>query len=251
MKDSKERFSDRVDQYVRYRPSYPSDAIDYLFAEAGLTPSSIIADIGSGTGIFTRLLLERGSAVRAVEPNTEMRLAAEEQLSGFAGYRSVNGSAEATTLEDGSVDGIVSAQAFHWFEPASTRAEFQRILRPGSKVALIWNKQLVEDAFGSEYDGLLLQYAPEYKDVNHRRLSHEDFAAFFRDGRYMKTSFSNHQLFDLDGLKGRTMSSSYAPLPGSPAFEPYMEALEALFEKHQQDGTVRFRYETDIFLGSV
>ncbi|RAP74178.1 class I SAM-dependent methyltransferase [Paenibacillus montanisoli] len=249
--DSKKRFSDRVGQYVRYRPSYPAEAVDFLYAEAGLTLSSVIADVGSGTGIFTRLLLERGNAVYAVEPNTDMRLAAEEQLSDFDRFRSVNGSAEATTLPDASVDAIVSAQAFHWFEPESTRLEFRRIVRPGSKTALIWNKRLVEDDFCSEYDRLLLHYAPEYKDVNHRRLSHEDFAAFFQGGKYAKAVFANQQLFDLEGLKGRTMSSSYVPLPGSPAFEPYMKALETLFQAHQKDGAVRFPYETEIYLGTV
>ncbi|MBP3964998.1 class I SAM-dependent methyltransferase [Paenibacillus lignilyticus] len=252
MKDNTKRFSDRVEQYVKYRPSYPAAALDFIYEEAALAPATcIIADIGSGTGIFSRLLLERGSTVVAVEPNTEMRLAAEDQLGGHDRYRSVDGSAEATKLGAGSVDCIVSAQAFHWFEPESTRLEFRRILRADGSVALIWNTRLVDDPFGADYDQLLLRYAPDYKDVNHRRLHHEDFASFFRDGSYKKAEFANEQLFDLEGLIGRTLSSSYVPLPGSPSYKPYMEALGALFDKHQQNGIVSFQYRTDIYVGLV
>ncbi|SDW95983.1 class I SAM-dependent methyltransferase [Paenibacillus sp. CF384] len=251
MKDNTKRFSDRVEQYVKYRPTYPAAALDFIYEEGSLVPSSAIADIGSGTGIFTRLLLERGSNVVAVEPNIEMRLAAEAQLGGYDRYRSVDGSAEATTLSDDSVDCIVSAQAFHWFEPESTGREFRRILRADGHVALIWNTRLIDDPFGADYDQLLLHYASDYKDVNHRRLHREDFASFFRDGSYKKAEFANEQRFDLEGLQGRTLSSSYAPLPGTPSHEPYMEALKVLFNKHQQDGVVSFRYTTEIYFGMV
>ena len=252
MKDSKELFSDRVEQYQAYRPGYPEEALRFLYEALDFASAALVADIGSGTGIFTRALLERGSAVVAVEPNREMRRAAEAALSGYPGFRSVDGAAEATTLGDGSVDRIVSAQAFHWFDIPGAKREFARILKPDGIVALVWNRRRTDAGpFAEAYERLLRTYGREYERVNHTNLKHEDFASFFRDGAYEKRTFAHRQTYDKEGLKGRTMSSSYCPLPGESNFEPMMAELERLFDETQRDGVVAFDYATDIFYGKV
>ncbi len=151
--DSKERFSNRVEDYVRYRPGYPRAVLDLLREECGFAPESVVADIGSGTGILTQMLLENGNVVYGVEPNAEMRAAGESLLQRYARFRSVAGSAEATTLPDASVDFVFVGQAFHWFEPKAARAEFERVLKPRGWVAVIWNERKKDaTAFLREYE---------------------------------------------------------------------------------------------------
>ena len=140
--NSRERFSNRVDSYLKYRPSYPKEAIDYLYDFVGLRSNSKIADIGSGTGIFSKLLLERGSYVIGVEPNQAMRVADEQMLESNPNFQTISGSAESTGLPDQSVEFIVCAQAFHWFDRLAAQTEFRRILQPGGRVILIWNSRL-------------------------------------------------------------------------------------------------------------
>jgi len=139
--DSKEWFGNRVENYVKFRPSYPTDAVDCIIQQTGVNDQSVIADLGSGTGKFTRLLLEHGLSVLAVEPNDNMREASEKELSEFAGFCSVSASAENTMLADNSVDLITVAQAFHWFDQDACKSEWLRILRPNGYVALVWNRR--------------------------------------------------------------------------------------------------------------
>ncbi|MFC5653390.1 class I SAM-dependent methyltransferase [Paenibacillus solisilvae] len=250
--DSTNRFSNRVEMYVQYRPSYPTEAVNHIAAKAGLKENAVIADVGSGTGIFTRILLDRGYRVFAVEPNKEMREAAEKALSKYKSFVSINGTAEAATLPGNSVDCIVSAQAFHWFDIEPTRLEFSRMLKPGGIAALVWNRRLSEaDAFATEYEQLLKQSAVDYTIVDHRLLGHEQFAAFFRDGQYERNEFANEQKFDLAGLIGRALSSSYTPPPGTEHHEAFLAKLEAIFHKHQQNGQVTFHYKTEVYSGKV
>lgn len=184
-----ERFSNRVDSYLKYRPSYPQAAIDYLYNDIGLHPNSKIADIGSGTGSLSKLLLERGSEVIAVEPNQAMREAAEQRLSSHPGFQSRSGSAEATGLPDQSVDFIVCAQAFHWFDQAAAQTEFRRILQPGGKVILIWNSRLTHGtSFRKEYDQLLHTYGTDYEQVNHKNISQAMLVSFLKRIRCIKAS---------------------------------------------------------------
>ncbi|RNB86986.1 class I SAM-dependent methyltransferase [Brevibacillus fluminis] len=250
--DSKERFSNRVDTYVKYRPTYPQESIDYLYNAIGLRPESEIADIGAGTGIFSKLLIERGSRVIAVEPNQAMRDAAVDMLVDEPGFRVVSGSAEATGLADSSVDFIVCAQAFHWFDRQAAQAEFRRILKPGGKAILIWNSRLTHGTpFREGYDKLLHTFGTDYEKVGHKNISSETIRAFFKDGEMGEARFTNSQSFDFAGLSGRLLSSSYSPTPGHPNFEPMMAELRNLYEANQQDGLVSFDYETEVFWGEV
>jgi len=253
MADSKERFSNRVDKYVQYRPGYPEAAIDYLYGEVGFRPDSDIADIGAGTGIFSGLLVERGSRVVAVEPNAAMRRAAEEALGGEPGFRAWDGSAEATGLPDASVDFIACAQAFHWFDRSAAHSEFRRILKPGGRAALVWNVRLLEGVpFLEAYERLLQTYGTDYAKVRHHHVSNEsELAPFFKDGAIRVGRFANAQLFGFDGLRGRLESSSYCPLPGDARYEELMAELRRLFDAYQENGTVAFEYETKVYWGEL
>ncbi|HVW68469.1 MAG TPA: class I SAM-dependent methyltransferase [Steroidobacteraceae bacterium] len=251
MLSSTERFSTRVENYIRYRPGYPAAVLDLLRVRCGLTAAATVADVGSGTGILTELLLETGAAVYAVEPNREMRAAAERLLSDYGRFRSVNGTAEATTLPDACVDLITASQAFHWFDVPPTRREFRRILRPGGWVVLIWNERPLEASpFLDDYESLLRRHAAEYDQVTSRRADEAKIREFF--GRAPETAlFANRQTFDFAGLEGRLMSSSYAPEPGHPEHAPMIAGLRDLFERHNRAGKVNFPYRTLVYFGQL
>jgi len=242
------RFSSRVDDYIRYRPSYPPAVIELLAREFGLSPASTVADIGSGTGFFAKLLLYFGCTVIGIEPNPEMRAAGEQFLVAFDRFRSLDGRAEATGLDPASVDAVVAGQAFHWFEPAVARIEFQRILRPPGCVALIWNERLVPaEGFLRDYEDLLLRHAPDYSKVDHRQIDADRLDSFFGAGRWKLATFGNRQDFDWTGLRGRVLSSSYIPKDD----EVLMEELEDLFDRYQKDGRISFLYETKVYYGEI
>lgn len=246
------RFAGRVAHYIRWRPGYPPEILDLLTRECGLTPSIKVADIGSGTGLLTRMLLEHGNRVFGVEPNAEMRQAADALLAGFPRFTSVAGSAEATTLAETSIDLIVAGQAFHWFDRDRARLEFCRILRPGGFVALLWNERLVDaSAFLRDYEQLLCDYSIDYRQVDHRNIDHTVLGEFFAPAGFREARFAFRQVFDLEGLRGRTMSASYMPEPGHPRFEPMIDALTACFVRHAQDGSVNFDYATRVFYGRL
>jgi SAM-dependent methyltransferase len=249
--NSLQRFSDRVADYVRYRPSYPGTLLDYLAAHAGLGAGLPVADIGSGTGIFTRLLLNAGAKVFAVEPNQAMRGAAESELAGRAGFSSVDGTAEKTNLPPASVSLITCAQAFHWFDPARTRAEFMRILVPAGWCALIWNTSIVKgDAFAEGYEAIKSGFGTDFHQIRHENIHvAERFGAFFGNQDWEKRVFENFQDLDWEGLKGRLLSSSYAPKEGLPGHAPMMAELQSLFNRCQKQGSVRMSYATELFLG--
>ena len=250
-RDSKERFTDRVDDYVRYRPGYPEALLDLLARECGLGPGATVADVGSGTGILTRLLLARGARVIAVEPNRAMRAAAEKLLGGEKCFESVDGSAEATTLPPASVDLVTAAQAFHWFDPARTRIELARILRPGGQVILVWN-QRKDSPFNTDYEAMLERFAPEYAAVCERNRAADDkVLAFFAPSVPKVVRLAYEQVFDREGLRGRLRSSSYAPREGDPLYAAIFERLEAIFRTHETGGRVVFAYETLCWYGPL
>ncbi|MFT5656999.1 MAG: ubiquinone/menaquinone biosynthesis C-methylase UbiE [Gammaproteobacteria bacterium] len=251
MTDSKLRFSDRVENYVRYRPDYPAELVDALIELCQLNASSAIADIGSGTGCFSHRLLSKGLSVTAVEPNKEMRAAAEAQLSHFEGFNSVDGSAEQSSLQDASVDFIVAAQAFHWFRFAETLREFIRILKPTGSVALVWNQRKLQSPFQSDYDVMLRQHAPEYSSANHMNISDEAIPQFYDRRSFQIRDFENSQNFDLSGFIGRMQSSSYTPAKGLPGHDALVTAATELFRQHEVDGRIRFEYNTRLYFGKL
>lgn len=251
-----ERFSDRVRDYKRYRPGYPPELLAVMAEEMGLRADQVVADVGSGTGILSALLLENGNTVYGVEPNAAMRAAAEELLADRPRFHSVNGAAEATTLPDASVDHVTAAQAYHWFDPVRARAEFARILRPGGYVALVWNNRLtVGSPFLEAYEELLMEYATDYAQVNHRNAATNDadaLRAFFSPNPMVSRTVARHvQAFDYEGLCGRVLSSSYVPQVGCPGHEALMGALMAIFDRFHAGGFVYFIYETELFCGRL
>ncbi|MBA3961887.1 MAG: class I SAM-dependent methyltransferase [Chthoniobacterales bacterium] len=251
MTDSTERFSDRVEDYVSYRPHYPSAVLDYLQVECQLEPSAVIADIGSGTGILSELFLENGNPVYAVEPNQPMRAAAERLLGHHVCFHSVHGAAEATTLPSASVDFVTAGQAFHWFDRAKARVEFARILHSLGWVVLIWNERLGSTTpFAKGYESLLRTYATDYLTVDHRRIDEHALSKFF-GGDFGFSIFPNRQHFDFAGLQGRLLSSSYAPTSGHPRHEPMLAELRRLFATYQERGEVTIKYEAKVFCGHL
>jgi SAM-dependent methyltransferase len=250
--DPTRRFSNRVEDYVKYRPDYPRAVVGLLEDECGLTRESVVADVGSGTGILSELFLSAGVRVYGVEPNREMREAGERLLSAYDNFVSVDGRAEETTLPAASVDFVTAGQAFHWFEPARARREFRRILKDGGWAVLVWNDRRTEGTpLLAEYERLLLEYGTDYKEVSSKWAAEESIKTLFGSEEVRMKTFENEQVLDFDGLKGRLTSASYAPVPGHPNHEPLMRELAALFERHQRDGRVVVEYDAKVFYGQL
>lgn len=244
----KKRFSDRVENYVKYRPSYPQGVVDVMRNTYGINRNSVIADIGAGTGIFSKVLLDSSLNVIGVEPNAEMRHYAETYLGSYPAYRSVNGSAEDTTLDVDSVDAIVAAQAFHWFDVAPTLIEFSRILKKDGMIFLVWNdRKTADNAFQQAYNDLLIRYCPDYTRINHKNFSPERLCTVFPGKTIDTHHLDNHQVFDYDSLLGRLKSSSYCPLETDAAYIPLTKALHAIFEAHHTDGHIVIAYDCTLF----
>jgi SAM-dependent methyltransferase len=247
-----ERFSSRVEDYVKYRPGYPPSVVKLLQDECGLTSDSVIADVGSGTGILSELFLRNGNRVYGVEPNREMREAGARLLKDHANFVSVDGAAEATTLEDASVDFVTAGQAFHWFDPAPTRAEFARILRPGGWVVVIWNDRPDDGSpLLKDYERLLLTYGTDYREVSAKYMEATLITPFFEPGAAQLKTFHNQQSLDFDGLSGRLKSASYTPEPGHPNFQPMFTELRSVFDRHQVNGEVVIEYVTKVYYGRI
>jgi SAM-dependent methyltransferase len=249
--DPTRRFSDRVDRYIRYRPGYPPEVLDVLQEKCALKPASVIADIGSGTGLLARLFLEKGNPVFGVEPNPKMRAAGERCLENFSNFVSVAGAAEATTLADHSMDFVTAAQAAHWFDRERARREFVRILIPGGWTVLVWNERRIESSpFLVAYEQLLLEFGTDYQRVRHEHTT-GTIESFFAPSSYQAVVFDCAQKFDYSGLEGRLLSSSYAPLPGHPKCAPMLDELRRLFNVHQVNGRVAMEYKTRMYYGQL
>ena len=249
--DSTQRFSSRVDNYVRYRPGYPPEVPALMKTECGLTPDSIVADIGSGTGILTRIFLENGNRVFAVEPNEPMRRAAEQLLENFPSFRSVDGRAEATTLPDHSADFVVAAQAAHWFDQVKARQEFRRILKTPGWLVLVWNERSTDSTpFLRDYEQMLLRFGTDYEVVRHERTT-ENLQGFFAPSSFETRVFEMKQEFDYDALEGRLLSSSYAPAAEHPNHRPMLAELRRIFAEHQKDGHIIMAYQTRVYYGRL
>ena len=246
MSDNTKRFSDRVKDYIKYRPTYPAEIAFILERETKLNITKKIADIGSGTGISSLLFLKRNYAVFGVEPNKEMRNAAEQMLSEFKKFESVEGTAENTNLPDKSVDLIFSGQAFHWFDKEKSKIEFNRILKDNGNLVLVWNSRSSKSSFQKEYEKALFDNIEEYKFVNHRNINESEIADFFFPKKMHKISVDNKQILDLEGLKGRLLSSSYCPKSGD-QYDKLMKNIEEIFDEYQVNNKIEFEYETQIY----
>jgi len=244
--DPTQRFSSRVEAYARYRPSYPRETLALLEQECGLTAACKIADIGSGTGLLASLFLDFGCEVTGVEPNPAMRAAGQRMLSRQPRFHSVEGRAEATSLPDRSVDFVTAGQAFHWFEPAAARAEFQRILQPAGWVVLIWNERLVTPGFMTEHEELQNKFAREKSHPGEL-----EFDAFYGHANWRLARIPNRQSLNEEGLRGRIESSSWSPLPDAEGYEPMIQEIKRLFLKYEHDGRVTIEYETNIYHGRL
>jgi len=240
-----ERFSGRVDNYAKYRPTYPTAVLDVLEKEIGLQKSWKVADIGSGTGIFSALLLQYGCKVWGVEPNTEMREAGEAQLKDYAGFTSVAGSAEHTGLADNSIDLVTAAQAFHWMEPEAAKQEFDRILKKNGRIALIWNLRTTGTPFLQKYEQLKVDFGTDYKAT--RMVKEPDIAAFFQPAAMKAVIVPHHQLLDYESLQGQLLSTSYVPLEGE-KHTAMLAALKDLFDQYNENGLVSIDYDTKMYI---
>jgi ubiquinone/menaquinone biosynthesis C-methylase UbiE len=251
--DSKTRFSDRVESYTKSRPGYPPELVQLLREQCGLNPNSVVADIGSGTGILSRMLTEIANSVYGVEPNEEMRKAGESYLAGRTNFFSVAGSAENTGLPATSVDLITSAQAFHWFDQSEARHEFMRVLKPNGFSALIWNDRKFEGSpFAEAYETLLVNFGTDYKDVHSRgKAAVQDLDRFFGHSQYKKGTLPNAQKLSREGFVGRVLSASYMPNVNHPLYERTLQEVDRIFAEYQQDGTVVLEYDTNVYFGQM
>jgi ubiquinone/menaquinone biosynthesis C-methylase UbiE len=244
--DPKLRFSTRVENYVKYRPRYPSEIIEFLTSKNILSKDSIIADIGSGTGILSQLFLENGNNVYGIEPNSEMRNAAEAILKSYKKFISIDGSAEKTTLKNNYIDIITAGQAFHWFDVTKAKKEFIRILKSTGYVVLIWNlRKKKNPGFQRDYEQFVLKYGKDYKEIMKQE---KNIDLFFK---YKRELFYNIQLVDFDSFLGRVLSSSYIPLAHEPNFDEMMKEIKELFEKYQEKGLIKLEYDTVVCYGQL
>jgi SAM-dependent methyltransferase len=252
IKDPKQRFSDRVADYRKYRPSYPSEAIQFVKEHCAVDSISNIADIGSGTGISTQSLLDVFQChVYAIEPNDNMRMEAERALEDNPFFHSIKGSSEETTLKSGSIDLIAAFQAFHWFDRVKSRKEFDRISRSPKWVLLVWNDRKTQGSeFLEEYEAILKKL-PEYHRVTHKNTTVRDIQDFIGARDLLTAEFPHAQRFNFEGLTGRFFSSSYTPAQGTDEYQEVIGRLETLFNLRSVDGMVTFEYTTQVYLGTM
>jgi len=242
-----DRFSDRVANYVAHRPGYPPEMLTVFREEMGLSKGDIVADIGCGPGISSIPFLDAGCNVVGIEPNDQMREAAEKEMAAYANFRVIDGTATATGLEDESVDFVIAAQAFHWFRQDEAVNEFKRILRSGGFTALIWNERLLSGTpFLEAYEQLLVDFGTDYSTVRHDQITKAALESIF-GATFRCATFENRQVLDLEGLKGRLLSASYTPSPGDPDFGPMIELVEQLFAQHNERGKITISYDTNVF----
>lgn len=250
--DAKEKFSNKVEDYTKYRPAYPVEFMEYLENEAGVAKNTIVADIGAGTGILTRLLAGKANKVYAVEPNLNMRTACEKHCTGLENVIAMDGSAEDTGLAAGSVDFITAAQSFHWFDREKAKLEFQRILKPEGKVILVWNHRAEDSEFVMEYQELMRRTCPDFNNFsNGNDFDPRQYGDFFKNGYCEFRIFDNDRLLTLESYIGGSLSSSYAPARGDANYQEFVEGLTQLFNKYSRNGQLMMPYKTYSYVGMV
>jgi SAM-dependent methyltransferase len=251
--ESSARFNGRVENYLRYRPRYPQDIIPFLQREIGLAEDWRVADVGSGTGFLAERFVEFGCDVTGVEPNAAMRGAGDDYLCGRQNFRSVDATAESTGLPKASFDLVTAGQAFHWFEPKRTRKEFRRILQPPGWIVLVWNSRPVtQSPVAGEYESILEELHHDYRQVAEKNTRPETMDGFLGNSATLAhVRFPNPQSYTWEQLRGRALSSSYAPLPSDRRHEWFVNALRALYDLRQEDGALAFMYETNLYWGKL
>lgn len=249
--ENTERFTGRVENYIRFRPHYPPQVVSLLDREIGLTKDWLIADIGSGTGISAELFIRNGNTVFGVEPNREMREAAEKEYRANAQFISIDARAEATSLPDNSIDMIVAGQAFHWFDKRLAKNEFTQIIKPGGYLTLMWNIKRVVSTFDKAYEQMLFDYGLGYDQMLHSKANEPAIESFFSPCVYLKASIPNKQILDFPSLQGRLLSASYAPLNPHPNHEPMLRRLREIFDQYNKDGRVVIEYDCYVFSGKI
>lgn len=249
--DNTSKFTGMAAVYAKARPAYAPAFIDWLYSDAGMKTDSVIADIGAGTGIFSKALLKKGSTVYSVEPNMDMRAVSENALCGFPNFHSVNGTAENTTLAASSVDFITAAQAFHWFDTMAFKVECRRILKPDGKVVLVWNTRVAKSALVKENAAVCKKYCPDFKGfsggLEHMEM---DIDRFF--GNCFETKrFANDLLFDKTKFIERSLSASYSLKKTDIAYKSYLADLDELFERYAVAGVLTLPNETAAYIGYI
>lgn len=249
-----DKFTDKAEGYAKYRPSYPLEYIEYLISGAGSKEDCMIADIGSGTGILSRQLLEseRLFHVIGVEPNDDMRTIAEQILKPYSRFISVKATAEHTTINENSIDLVTVAQAFHWFDIEQFRLECQRILKQNAKVALVWNSRDGSSEINKESFDICQKYCPNFKGFSGgMEETSIAFQQFFKNGKYEYKYFRNDLPFTLIGFLGRYLSASFSPKKNDKEYNPFITALSNVFAKYSTNGEIVIPNITKSYLGEV
>lgn len=242
-------FSGDVADYAKYRPSYPPKITQYMKKEFKLSNDHCVADIGSGTGLSSKLFLKFGCTVYGVEPDPAMRTVAEKKLAEFEAFTSIDGTAHDTHLPAHSVDFVVSAQAFQWFDQDMVKPEFKRILRPNGYCVLLWNQHPFKgSAMAKEFDQLLHQYLPEFTQATRRDSIDEQLTGFF-DQDFQRERFKNYHVMNFETFLGWTKSYAFNLRPEAPGYNDLMQSLRKLYEKYNDNGHVTFEYFTHIYVG--
>jgi SAM-dependent methyltransferase len=241
-------FTVKVDDYAA-RPSYPPDLFALLASRYAPSPAALVVDVGAGTGLLTRGLLDAGYRVVAVEPNAKMRASADAALSANERYRSVVGAAEALPLDAQSAELIVAAQAFHWFDIERARPEFLRVLEPHGAVGLIWNDRVLDDPLQQACSAIFAEFGGEKRAALSVHQERGNLPLFFGATQPEAFSWPNEQRLDERRLTQLLLSRSYMPTPGSEAAVLVAERAGALFRDYALDGAVSVRYRTVLFLG--
>lgn len=250
--DTTEKFTGKAEIYSKYRPGYPKKYIDYLISYNNLTSEKTVADIGSGTGIFTRELLQKNLKVIAVEPNEDMRNIAVESLKNYPKYTQLSTTAENTGIADNSIDLVTATQAFHWFDMPKFKVECKRILKPDCNVALVWNSRDFTSPLVNENAEICKKFCPDFKGFSGgMEENHEIYGQFFKDGKYETKFFTNDMELDLDSFIGRNLSASYALTKADANYDEFIEAIINLFEKYKKGGKIEFRNITRSYIGKV
>ena len=245
-------FSSKVNDYLASRPDYPPALFSTFVAEGVLQNLATIADIGSGTGLLTASLLVRGHQVFAVEPNAEMRFAADTLLNKHGQlYQSIDGTAENLPLPDASVDLITAAQAFHWFEIKAARHEFMRVLKPQGQVALIWNDRVLNHPLHLALNELLKKFGGAKLQALSAHEDRSQVPVFFASSPTKTWTFPHQQWLSEEGLQSLVFSRSYMPERHSDAGEEIKKTIKDITLKFAISGKVAVPYQTTAIIGAL